>query len=261
MRALGLALTAALAVPASALAQDPTIEAAERFLSAVGGLADAKVRRDTIWLPMLANRSEVLGYRFFSEYTPDGPAQALRARQAFTRSCTDAGGQVEPENSEVAQAFHQRMIGDRLGQTSGKHFWAGRTAVCSTLAGEVLMGFGAITLDRSHFYGTFMGRGAGNTETVVYAFRPDQIRSRASFEEERARIAAERAAEAKRAEAFRKAIAIGTETNCGTVIQLRGPLVEIAVPPNRSAPNGASSFWSKREALFPAGPAICTYGL
>lgn len=261
MRALGLALTAALAVPASALAQDPTIEAAERFLSAVGGLANAKVRRDAIWLPMLANRSEVVGYRFFSEYTPDGPAHALRARQAFISSCTDAGGQVEPEDSEVAQAFYQRMIGDRLGQTSGKHFWAGRTAVCSTSAEDVLMGFGAITLDRSSFHGTFMGRGAGNTETVVYAFRPALIRSRAAFAAERERIAAERAAEAKRAEAFRKTIAVGTETNCGTVIQLRGPMVEVALPPTNLTPTGQSTFWSKRNRLFPAGPTACTYGI
>jgi hypothetical protein len=67
--------------------------------------------------------------------------------------------------------------------------------------------------------------------------------------------------EVARAEAFRKAMAVGSETNCGTVIQLRGPMVEIAVPAYRNTPNGQSTFWSKRDRLYPIGPALCSYGL
>ncbi len=76
-----------------------------------------------------------------------------------------------------------------------------------------------------------------------------------------AAILADYAAEQRANEAFQKDIVVGTETNCGTVIQVRGPMVEIAVPPVRPTPNGQSTFWSKRTALTHPGPALCTYGL
>lgn len=42
----------------------------------------------------------------------------------------------------------------------------------------------------------------------------------------------------------------------GTVIQIRGPIVEIAVPPVRLTPNGQSTFWSKRAVLARPGIAL-----
>lgn len=53
---------------------------------------------------------------------------------------------------------------------------------------------------------------------------------------------------------------IGTVTNCGTVIEVRGPMVEIAVPPTVLTPNGQTTFWSRRDALPPSSTP-CTYGL
>lgn len=38
-------------------------------------------------------------------------------------------------------------------------------------------------------------------------------------------------------------------------------MAEIAVPTNRRAPNGESTFWSRIERLAPPGYAICTFGL
>ncbi|KQN72970.1 hypothetical protein ASE91_18135, partial [Sphingomonas sp. Leaf62] len=64
-----------------------------------------------------------------------------------------------------------------------------------------------------------------------------------------AAILADYATEQRANEAFQKDIAVGTETNCGTVIQVRGAMVEIALPPVRPTPNGQSTFWSKRTAL------------
>jgi hypothetical protein len=42
---------------------------------------------------------------------------------------------------------------------------------------------------------------------------------------------------------WRKQLTIGSDTNCGPVIGLRGPMVEVA--------NNAQALWFKREALFP----------
>ena len=103
------------------------------------------------------------------------------------------------------------------------------------------------------------------TVTAIYAYRPNQIENRTTLEAAIAKralaAATARADEVARTEAFRKEIAVGIETNCGTVIQLRGPMVEIAVPAYRNTPNGQSTFWSKRDRLYPVGPALCSYGL
>jgi len=99
------------------------------------------------------------------------------------------------------------------------------------------------------------------TRTAVYAYLPANIRTAASFETQQAALRADDAAEQRANEAFRRDLAVGTETNCGTVIQLRGPMVEIAVPPVRLTPNGQSTFWSRRTVLARPGRAPCTYGL
>jgi hypothetical protein len=95
----------------------------------------------------------------------------------------------------------------------------------------------------SRFFSKMFGL---STNTAIYAFRPDQIESRASLVAaiSRSTVAAEidQANERARAEAFRNDMAVGTETNCGTVIQLRGPMVEVAVPAYPTTPNGQSTF-------------------
>jgi hypothetical protein len=102
------------------------------------------------------------------------------------------------------------------------------------------------------------------TNTAINAFRPNQIETRASLEaaSNRRTLAAQTdvANERARTDSFRKEMAVGSEVNCGTVTQLRGPMVEIVVPPYRSTPNGQSTFWSKRERLYPAGMMHCSYG-
>jgi hypothetical protein len=44
---------------------------------------------------------------------------------------------------------------------------------------------------------------------------------------------------------WREKLAIGTETNCGPVIGLRGPMIEVA--------NGGQASWFRHEQLFPVG--------
>ncbi len=61
--------------------------------------------------------------------------------------------------------------------------------------------------------------------------------------------------EAKAAEwtAWRKTIAIGSETNCGPIIAMRGPMIEIGVPAQLRGAGDPAQIWLKREQLYPAG--------
>jgi hypothetical protein len=164
-----------------------------------------------------------------------------------------------------------RVLGDVIGPRIGKDYWRGEVAVCSTGPTNVLGGFVAIVHDttdvvsKGDIGSRFLSKVFGlPTHTAIYAFRANQIENRVTLEAAVAKrtfaMATERAEEIARTEAFRKEIAVGSETNCGTVIQLRGPMVEIAVPAYRNTPNGQPTFWSKRDRLYPVGPALCSYG-
>jgi hypothetical protein len=73
--------------------------------------------------------------------------------------------------------------------------------------------------------------------------------------------AANAVAENQRLAAFRKILAIGSQTNCGLVIDDRGPVLEVQLPPAISSPNGERRFWVRRNVLtdYPV-PEGCTFG-
>lgn len=246
------------------------------FLTTIGGDTDMKTIGSDLSdptaeiYPLTRDGNEVIGYRFFSEkLTANGAATAERTRAAFVQECVAKGGRIEPEDSNVDRGFKDRVLGKRVPRRGDyKHFWSGLSAVCSRSPSEVMGGFVAITYDTTEVAtkGDMGSRLLSKiwlqpTRTAVYAYRPERIRTAASFEARDAAILANYAAEQRANEAFQKDIVVGTETNCGTVIQVRGPMVEIAVPPVRPAPNGQSTFWSKRTILTRPGPALCTYGL
>jgi hypothetical protein len=72
---------------------------------------------------------------------------------------------------------------------------------------------------------------------------------------------AQRRAEQERLVPFQKSLTVGTQTNCGLVIDDRGPIVEVQLPAGSVGPNGERQFWIKREELadYPA-PKGCSYG-
>ena len=266
-------VTALLAVVQGGAAPAPGIA---DFLTTIGGDTELKTSGSMLsdpspqLYPLVRDAPEIIGYRFFAEkLAANGSATAGRARDAFAQDCAARGGQIASEDSDVARSFHDRVLGRRLPpRGSFKHFWSGLSAVCARSPSEVMGGFVAITFDNTEL-ATRSDLGARlfskislmATRTAVYAYRPDRIRTAASFQAQNAALRAEDAAEQRENEAFRRDLAIGTETNCGTVIQLRGLMVEIAVPPVRLAPNGQSTFWSKRAVLARPGIAPCTYGL
>lgn len=266
-------LTAALATVSAGAQQTSGIA---DFLSLIGGDTDMKTsgslrtRPSPQVYPLLDDAPEIIGYRFFSEkLTANGSATAERARYAFAQECTTEGGRIEPEEGEVARTFRDRVLGRRLPPRGGyKHFWSGISAVCSREPGRVLGGFVAITYDTTEV-GTKGDLGSRllsrvstvPTRTAVYAYSPNLIRSAATLQAQQVAVTANREAEQQRGEIFRRELAIGSVTNCGTVIQIRGSMVEIAVPPTALTPNGQSTFWSRRDALAEPLSTPCTYGL
>lgn len=83
-----------------------------------------------------------------------------------------------------------------------------------------------------------------------------QLKQSAEFYKYHEELAAKKK---KMIEEFPSKVAIGTETHCGLVIQMRGPLSEVAVPANVRLTNGAPSFWMKTEKLLPPDVARCDY--
>ena len=89
------------------------------------------------------------------------------------------------------------------------------------------------------------------------------IADRMAREVERQRTAeiARASAEEIRLRPFRAALQVGSKTNCGTVIAVRNPLVQVQLPPYVAAPSGAREFWVRRDELTDAGPPTgCRFG-
>lgn len=265
-----------LALPTTVAAQ-PAAPIAD-FLTTIGGSTSVETIGGHLqngWrkmLPLTRDGGEVIGARFFSEkISRDGSATAKRARAAFAEECRAKGGALADERSEVHTLFRDRVLTDVAWRgDGGKYFQTGLAAVCETAAGAVLGGFVGIVYDTTAINRGFAAALVGKvpTETAIYAYRPARIVSQAMIDRgqagEQARLAAH-AADHKRLEAefeaFQNGIEIGTDTNCGTVIELRGPMAEVALPVMRKAPNGERTFWSKRDALLPPGAGLCRYGL
>ena len=246
------------------------------FLATIGGDTSMKTinsiesRPSPEIYPLLRHRADIVDYRFFSEQLREnGSATADRAKAAFAGECVAKGGAVEPDGSPTAQRFHGYTVGGKLPRRgSFKHFWVGQSAVCSSAGGQALGGFVAVTFDTTEVNaGKSIASLLGNlvpktpTRTAVYAYGPWAITSRAEIERTDALRVTRLGERDRSVAAFQHKIEVGTETNCGTVIQVRGPMAEVAVPTAMTTPNGQSSFWSKRERLFPPANAICTFGL
>ncbi|MBO9579606.1 MAG: hypothetical protein J7498_01795 [Sphingobium sp.] len=79
-----------------------------------------------------------------------------------------------------------------------------------------------------------------------------------------ARLEADRraqAAEEARLKPFREGLEIGSRTNCGIVIGVRGPLVQVQLPPEVRGPDGAREFWVARGELTDGPPPTgCRFG-
>jgi hypothetical protein len=243
------------------------------FLGTIEGQAVPIDKWGSENIPMSRDQAELLGQRFVREKLPtDADAVGLRARAQFVAECRVKGGVIEPQEGLTTSAFSNRVLQGVPLRSPAKEQWRAFVSVCSRDAENVLGGFVAIIHDttgiarRGDMGSRFMMRLMNiPTVTGIYAYRPDRIATRASLERQtvanRQAMATAQAESDARLKRFYATMAVGTETNCGTVIQLRGPLAEVAIPLSRPAINGQRTFWSRQERLFPADEAICTYGL
>lgn len=268
-------ISATMLVPYAVAAQDtPSWDA---FLAGIEGSPDVE-KIDGDWVPeaqpLRRFPNQIVGARYIVERgTPPAEEATERALAAFSSNCASLGGSLVDQDDPRNQEFAQRIIGDLPRPTGNGYFWRGRTAICDDPEGQPLAGLVAVFQDADELNGRVVSKvlngifGAKH-ETAIYLFSPSSIQSRASqvaareqeTQLEERRIAQVQAAR-EEAAAFQNTLAIGDETNCGTVINVRGPMAEVALPVNRRAPNGEPTFWSRKERLFPPGYGVCTYGL
>jgi hypothetical protein len=247
-----------------------------RVASAAGGnrspsITPDKARDDAgqnfgydLFLPSMS------GHRFFNvDNKSDQLATAKAAKAKFADECVAKNGAVEPDDSSVAARFW-RDNGERFSVSDNYFTNTVSTGVCVGASQQPLGGFVAIT--RTVKTQVFFVR---TNRTAIYAIKGDSIASAQTFADEereslrvkvadedrsrQTRLAAE--AEERRLTEWRKSIALGTSTNCGLVIDVRGPLVQVQLPGNTTGPSGQREFWIKRTELTDHRPVHqCTYG-
>lgn len=230
--------------------------------------------------PLTRDAAEIVGHRFFKENMGvKRPVAVARAQAAFARECQAKGGRMLLDDDPAIRAFHQRRVAPILPKGEAFHVWKGQASICAGPTGQALGGLVAISESKGIEPSSHNGSSAlvgllmpSYVRTAVYAYHSRSIATvtpamtalgrRAESQQPIAdRAATQRRLALTRDDAFRQAMEVGTETNCGTVIQVRGPMVEVAVPPMRTTPTGQATFWSRKTVLFPPGPTVCTFGL
>ena len=270
-------------VPVFGQQQEPVVA---DFLTTIGGNTSAKtVGADKNPAapkhPLLTrDAADIVGHRFFKENMGvKRPVAVARAQATFAQECRAKGGRLLAEDDTAVRAFHQRSVAPILPKGEAFHVWKGQASICADPSGRALGGLVAISESKGIEPSNHSGSSAlvgllmpSYVRTAIYAYHPRSIAAETpamtasgglaeSQQQIAGRFAAQRRLELKRDDAFRQAMEVGTETNCGTVIQVRGPMVEVAVPPMRTTPTGQSTFWSRKMVLFPPGPTVCTFGL
>lgn len=242
------------------------------FLATVGGSTSVKVvgASSVEALPLRRNADEIWGARFFKDKGASDPwIVTSHSLENFMATCTKVGGSILAQDDERTTIFANRVVANLTAPTGLRHQWRGRVAICDGPTGIPLAGFVSLILDNTEIFrtgdsgskmlGSILGR-LSNT-TAIYLFRPDRLPTKAALLQtkatEKARLEAGRA----KIEEFRNKLAIGDESSCGTVIQIRGPMAEVAIPVTVQAPNGLQSFWSRKDRLVPIGYGLCSYGL
>lgn len=217
----------------------------------------------------LRNRQNVLGLRATSEKRPhDALNEARRGRALFSQECGLTGGVVEKEDSLATVDFVDRVIKPVIGERRGLDYWRGLVAICSASNGKVLGNYVAVIHDTTDVAtrGDVGSRLLTNifglpTTTTIYAFAPRSVVESAVLAEEKRNAEAARSANAARdlegLRRFQADLKIGTATSCGTVIQIREPMVEIALPPRYKTPNGLGVYWTRRDKTLPITAISC----
>lgn len=80
-------------------------------------------------------------------------------------------------------------------------------------------------------------------------------------DERRLRALIEQGKEKERLTPWRQALKVGDRTNCGMVIETRGPILKVQLPPGYRSPSGDGEFWVRRDDVTDAEPINgCRFG-
>jgi hypothetical protein len=233
------------------------------FLSSLESNAEVKAlgAPSSLQRRYLEENDTKLGYRIVKDKNKDAFQTANQFADAFARECVAKGGKVDEDDAPHVRHLlaRQNTITSGTGIT-GVWAYQHRVAVCSKDDTIVLGHMAAFIHDntpygrtyKSQLISSLLAKTLSNT-TLVMAFPGNSTASRRDI----AKLDAERLAAAKAREAqlaqWQNALAIGDATNCGTVIEVRGPMVEIA--------SGSQTLWSRRDVLYPAGYRLDPSGL
>lgn len=272
-----LMLISAIGIGSPAFAQSPDLSS--NFFAALGGSTNINTvggEKSPEARPLLDHGAEILGARYFKEKATDDPFLAAdRGIEIFRSSCSGAGGEVTPGDDWRTKRFFDRVAAQLVLPTGYKHQWRAKARICDDSSGNPIAGYLAVLQDNSEVMRSgdpgsqLLGSVFGlKTTTAIYLFKADRLPTRESAEinaqideRDRQRRLENVGLAREKTEQFQKNLTIGDESNCGAVIDIRGPMAEIAVPALQRAPNGATTFWSRIDRLLPVGFGLCSYGL
>lgn len=243
-------------------------EPIDSFLSTIGGDTKIAAMGDASRPPrqLIQNLPLMLGYRVIKDKHMDPFQTADRVIAAYAQECQSKGGSMD-----APTALNMRdLLAAQQSLTSGyRNFgdwqYLHKVAICSQNAQQVLGTLILLIEDKTpgrRAYGTVWLRDQSNRTLVIalpgladHSLAAAQLREDKRLEQERRQQAlaarAEQEASARwtatqKAWAdWRSALAIGSESHCGPVIALRGPMVEVA--------NAGAALWFRRDLLYPAG--------
>jgi hypothetical protein len=194
------------------------------------------------------------GYRAIK--TKNARALVEDAKQEFMAECTKRGGNLRTVEDWV------RMLKDYAefrGETQPDPLYGQQPIFCMERSGQALGAMATSTtlpMENGTTWATILVFNKQGASDMLQAHANGQ-KSRAQQDIERERLSdlklrkdANRAMKKVEAiEAWRKVIKVGDDTQCGFVIEVRGPMIQVALGPQAA--------WARLEQLFPGGEGQC----
>lgn len=288
---LRTAILTVLALTAGTIAYAQVGPAAWPFLDRIKASTDAGLlwpnaapdEPAALFLAVPRYRQHIMGMRFLADRkrTPDIIQGALNE---FGQDCVSAGGSVADWRTPTGRAFADWTTA-QLDQHRPVYPWEyyDWTGVCLSRSDMPIAAFlGVRSFNRRNTTevrkkGVVVGfTRAHDSRIAVYLLSPELLRTDREYRE---LLNAEKVAEREKLERrreyelarlrenvrwhgeWRKTITLGTRTNCGMVVQERGPLVEVQLPAGIEGPGGIRQFWVRRDRLTDDDvPNGCDFG-
>lgn len=177
----------------------------------------------------------VVGYRMVKEPKKVSIYVSAKAYDSFRAECSAIGGQIARFDNPAEIARYYEMA-------KGLSLSNGNPPLICVDAEELPVGavFGHTSVDRykNRYSVMFVLTQEAATEMVVMYHRGKAKELRLQAD-----IAEKQAADERRWTDWRTKLAVGSETHCGPILELRGPVVQVAY--------GKQTGWVRRERLYP----------